>query len=393
MDKVKQLYGRPWNEREYIVALHYYFTHREAPRHETADYILELANTLGRTPSAIVMRMENFGSLDSETNHARKGLANLGPLCRKVFSEWKDRQETLKACAEVLIRDAGASETMSLFEPETVTMPKAFGRYELLDRIGEGGSGTVFSCVDVSSRKNYAIKIIRADNRFDRETVHRFSREMRILASTEHPHVIKLHERNLDTEDSFPAFVMDLAEPSLSQHLQAAMDIYGETRPCLSLEERVTIFRSILQGVEALHAAGVIHRDINPNNVLRLPGGEWVLSDFGLAKYLLSAASATTFITNTHAGWGTAYYAAPEQYRDFKRTDERSDIYALGILLWELFSHAWPPPDLRHSGMPENLAQIFETAIQRDPLSRYQTTSEMLGAFDTAVQSSGEQSQ
>jgi hypothetical protein len=232
MDKVKQLYGRPWNEREYIVALHYYFSHREAPRHETADYILELANTLGRTPSAVVMRMENFGSLDSETDHARKGLGNLGPLCRKVFSDWEERQETLKACAEVLIRDASASETMSLFEPEIVTMPKAFGRYELLDRIGDGGSGTVFSCVDVNSRKNYAIKIIRADDRFDRETVHRFSREMRILASTEHPHVIRLRERNLDTEDSFPAFVMDLAEFSLAQHLQSTLALASQPRCC-----------------------------------------------------------------------------------------------------------------------------------------------------------------
>jgi len=389
MDKARQLYGRPWSEREYVIALHYYFRYREEFRHVSTAYIMEQADVLGRTPAAVVMRMENFGSLDRDANDNRKGLANLGPIGRKVFFDWRDRQDSLRACAELLIRETAAPETISLFEPEAIVMPKAFDRYELLDRIGDGGSGTVFSCVDVLSKQAYAIKIIRADNQFDREIVHRFSREMRILGATDHPNVIRFHECNLGVEDTFPAFVMDLAECSLAQHMQTVMDKVGEIRPCLAAEEAALIFRSISSGVGALHQAGVIHRDVNPNNILRLPSGEWVLSDFGLAKYLPSAATASTFITRTHVGWGTAHYAAPEQYRDFKRTDERTDIYALGMLLWELFTRAWPPPDTRGSDMPTNLMRIFEKAVQRDAHARYESTTALLRDFDAAMPPEG----
>lgn len=385
MSKVEQLYGKPWSEREYVIALHFYYEHRESPRHENAAHIQELAKLLGRTPASIVMRMENFGSIDPDANRARKGLAHIAPMCRKVLLEWKDRRPHLRACAELLIREVSAAHSLNLFEPDPVKLPKAFDRYELLDRIGDGGFGSVFSCVDVESGREYAIKIIRADNRFDPETLHRFSREMRILSSVMHPNVIRLHERNLDTERTFPAFVMDLAQCSLTDFLQEGSHGRTGQRPCLGTDQAAAIFESVAAGIEALHAAKVIHRDVNPNNVLLLPSGAWVLADFGLAKFLQTAPAASSFVTKTHVGWGTAYYAAPEQYRDFKRTDERTDIYALGMLLWELLSAAWPPPDVHNPGTPGSLGQVFCKAVQREPQDRYQSVAELVEDFRSAL--------
>ncbi len=385
MGNAEQLYGRPWSEREYVIALHYYFENRDCPRHENSNYVRELAKLLGRTPASIVMRMENFGSIDRDTNSEKKGLANIGPMCGKVFFDWKERRESLQACADLLIREASTARTLNLFEPNPVTLPKAFDRYELLDRIGEGGFGSVFSCIDAESGQQYAIKIIRPDNRFDRETLHRFSREIRILSSIDHPNIIRLHERNLDSEDTYPAFVMDLAQCSLTHYLQLAMEKGNGKRPCIDLTEATSILRSIASGVHALHSASVIHRDINPNNVLLLSDGTWALADFGLAKFLPSAATATSFVTKTHVGWGTAYYAAPEQYRDFKRTDERTDIYALGMLMWELFAGAWPPPDVHNPGIPSYLAIIFGRAVEREPEARYQSVTDFLAEFNQAL--------
>lgn len=382
---VKQLYGTPWSESDFIVALHYYFLNHEKPRHETSGYILELARLLGRTPASVVMRMENFESLDHDGNPERKGLGKGGPSCRRVFLDWEKRRDALHSCAAVLIRQKQPNDTMSLFEAEHIELPKAFNRYELLDRVGDGGSGTVFSCLNTETGVRYAIKIIKTENRYDRETMHRFAREMRILASIRHDSVIHLHERNLDAEERFPAFVMDYADCSLTQYMQLMVEQDGEKRPCLERSEALSIFTSIAAGTCALHEHSVIHRDINPNNILRLPTGNWVLSDFGLAKYLPAAASVTTFVTSTHMGWGTAYYAAPEQYRDFKRTDARTDIYALGMLLWELFSTAWPAPDSRNPGLPDELELVFQRCTAREPDQRFQGVSEMLNTLESAT--------
>jgi serine/threonine protein kinase len=112
--------------------------------------------------------------------------------------------------------------------------------------------------------------------------------------------------------------------------------------------------------------------------------GTWVLADFGLAKFIGTAAVATSFVTQTRMGWGTAYYAAPEQYRDFKRTDEKTDVYAAGDLLWELFSSGWPPPELGRPDLPKRLEEVFLRAVARDPCHRHCTIAELTDHFNAA---------
>jgi tRNA A-37 threonylcarbamoyl transferase component Bud32 len=390
LGSAKSLYGEPWSDREFVIVLHYYFLNQSLPCHKDSEFVREVARLLGRTPASIAMRMENFANLDSDTNRSHKGLSNGGPRCREVFLKWKNRPEHLRSTVEFLL-DEHQEAQPDLFTPERVLLPKAFQKYELLDHIGDGGFGSVLSCVDVHSGKSYALKILRTENRFDRQLLHRFFREIRILRSFRHAHVIRLHEDNLETEQSFPAFVMDLAECSLTQYLGDLKEQHGRQRPYLETHESTVVFRSICAAVQALHnhTPRIVHRDINPNNILLLPEGSWVLADFGLAKFVRTAALASSFVTNTRRVGGTTFYAAPEQHEDFTKTDERTDIFALGMLLWELFTRAsgsaWP--QMAQPELPSGLDAVFGKAVQREQAARYQTVREMAADFEIALKS------
>jgi serine/threonine protein kinase len=379
------LYGRPWSEREYILALDAYLSKKDEPRHENSPFIKELARLTGRTPASICMRMENFASIDPAEASHRRGLRKISVVCKRVYDHWKDKPGHLQSCADVLRREAEEkrSPTLGLFESDPVALPRAFGKYELLDPIGRGSFGAVYSCLNVETNALGAIKVLSVDGLHDDEARHRFLREMRALRYVEHPNVIRLHDDNLDSEDKLPAFVMELAESSLTEYANDG----ARGRPLFTTEEGTAIVRSMIAAVKALHEhkPRIIHRDLNPNNILRLPDGRWVLADFGLAKFLGTGRVTTTFATRTQAGLGTIYYAAPEQYQDFKRTDARVDVYALGMLLWELFNTVGPPPDRHTSGLTGKLLEVFLRATERNPDVRYPDVGEFAEAFEAAI--------
>ena len=306
----------------------------------------------------------------------------------KVFNDWASDRSALSQCADFLKREA-ESAYLPLFEPDLVPMPKAFGKYELGDLIGEGMFGVVYSCLQTQSLAPFAIKIIRAEKIHDKEVRARFLREMRALKAVRNPNIIALHDDNLDSEMSVPAFIMDLAETSLHDYITEKAKEIGEggERPFLDRDKAVSIFSQILAGVEALHshARTIIHRDINPGNILRLPDGTWVLADFSLAKFLTSSPVTTTFSPDSSSAWVTEGYAAPEQYRDFKGTDHRADIYALGVLLWELFSAAWPPRRPDFLALPESLEPICAKATSWEADDRYASVGQLAEAFEQAV--------
>jgi serine/threonine-protein kinase len=109
------------------------------------------------------------------------------------------------------------------------------------------------------------------------------------------------------------------------------------------------------------------------------------LSDFSLVKFLQTAPLSTSFLTTAQAGWGTAYYTAPEQYRNFADADEKADIYAVGILIWELFTSSTPPPDRSDLGLSPKLSVLVSRATARDPQKRFATISDLSDDFESAV--------
>jgi len=391
MTTPEHLYGRPWSEPEFLIVLHYYFKHHDDPRHEGTPFVNDLSRILGRTVSSVLMRMENYASIDPAVKEARVGLIHINDFGRRLFEKWGNQPSALELTAGVLIRQAEQKDVPDLFDPSPIKIPKAFGRYELVDQLGEGTSGLVFSCIDTESQKAFAIKIIHSHIVQDAEIFHRFLREIHALKAVSHQNVIALHHDNLDTERTFPAFIMDLATHSLTGYLEEARHCQTERkRPILGFTESQTIIHAAMDAVEALHqnVPKLIHRDINPNNLLRLPDGRWVLADFGLAKFLSTAPVSTSFQTTTHRGWGTMWYTAPEQYDDFMNSTDRTDVYSLGMLIWELFTATGPPPsDL---GLPARLADLYRKATARDPHQRYSSVDELRREFIRAVKAAAQ---
>jgi tRNA A-37 threonylcarbamoyl transferase component Bud32 len=385
---VNELYGQPWKAREYIVVLAAYVESKGRMLDIESPEIKSLSLLLGRTPAAILMRMENFASLDSTV--ARKGLINVSPFCREIFDDWANRFDQLQAVAEFIKHELSAPMQIGLFEAPAARIPTDFNRYEMLELIGQGGFGEVYSCVKKATGELFALKILRADKIQDKESLHRFAREMRALRAVSSPCIIELYEDNLESEDRFPAFIMDLGLHSLASYIQkhCPPSLCTSARACPPFTVAVSVMESMLEATKVLHAQkpSILHRDINPNNIIQLPDGRWVLADFSLAKFVGTVSGSSAFSTAyTQRGWATSYFAPPEQIQYFKHTDEKADIYSLGILLWELFSPSWPPPLIAKAQLPAELDKIFRCAANPEYDDRYSSVAQFADDFSIAV--------
>jgi eukaryotic-like serine/threonine-protein kinase len=245
------------------------------------------------------------------------------------------------------------------------------GPYRLLCEIGSGGMGTVFLAerADAEFDRQVAIKLIRGIP--TRESAERLRRERQILAKLEHPHIARLLDGGT-SPDGQPYLVMEYVD--------------GEplTRWCrerkLPLTARVELFRKVCLAVQYAHQRLVIHRDLKPANVLVRRDGEPALLDFGIAKLLDPNASGRQ--EATHAQWFTPTYAAPEQ-RSGEAVSTATDVYALGLLLYELLTEQVPAPGAdghfaparleRPDGsrVPADLGLIIRQATHADPARRY----------------------
>jgi tRNA A-37 threonylcarbamoyl transferase component Bud32 len=233
-------------------------------------------------------------------------------------------------------------------------------------RLGSGGFGEVWACTSEGVR--YAKKKLTAT---DEDSVARFQREVRILSKLDHPNIVKVVAKKLQTSPYW--YVMPLYRRSLEAELPA---LVGD-------EQRVRkIFTAILDGVEYAHGEGVIHRDLKPGNVLMNSDDDVVVSDFGLGR-MLDAES--TRRTQSGEPMGTRLYMAPEQWSSAKEADERSDIYTLGRILYAL--HTGPLDSTHHdlANVPPNVRVVISKCTQQQPDKRFQSVTELKEAWLIAV--------
>ncbi|MCK6623777.1 MAG: SUMF1/EgtB/PvdO family nonheme iron enzyme [Anaerolineae bacterium] len=265
------------------------------------------------------------------------------------------------------------------------------GRYHLEALLGQGGMSTVYRASDPNLRRTVAVKLIHPHLSHNPEFVRRFEQEAAAVAQLRHPNIIQVYDFNHDNG----VYYMVL-EYVPGETLQARLIALHNAQQRLPLTETVQIMAALSDAVAYAHRQGMIHRDLKPANVMLNAQGQPILMDFGVAKILGEAHH-----TATGAVVGTALYMSPEQARG-EHPDERSDIYSLGVMLFEMITgeppfqadsavslmlkHVTQPvPDIRQiaQNVPDLLVALTEKALAKDPAERYPTAADMALALRT----------
>jgi eukaryotic-like serine/threonine-protein kinase len=253
-------------------------------------------------------------------------------------------------------------------------------RYEVLDEIGRGGMGAVYSAFDRLLGREVAIKIGNALP--STELQARLTREARVIARLEHPGIVPVHDFGL-LADGRPFYVMKRVHGNT---LQACIDAAAP------LPERLRIFERVCEAEAFAHARGIIHRDLKPANVMVGTFGEVMVMDWGVARVLdagrvspadAGASARTLATTGTNAGTvlGTPGFMPPEQMQNRGEVDERADVYALGAMLFAALTGHAPPNDAtaavrqieRDRTIPPPLRSICRCALSPSRADRYQS--------------------
>ncbi len=256
------------------------------------------------------------------------------------------------------------------------------GRYELLEKIGEGGMSRVYRGRDNLLRRSVAVKILKDQMTGDADFIRRFRREAQAAAGLSHPHIVNVYD--VGEENEIYYIVMEYVDgKNLKQYIRE--------KGRLAVSEAVAIARQIAEALAQAHAAGVIHRDIKPQNILFSRDGQVKVADFGIAI----AADGST-LTCSDDVFGSVHYFSPEQARG-NLAGKQSDLYSLGIILYEMVTGRVPfsgespvsvamkhvqepiePPRRLVPSIPEPLERIILKAVQKEPAKRYQDAESFL---------------
>jgi len=263
------------------------------------------------------------------------------------------------------------------------------GRYQVLSELGRGGMGIVFQAYDKQLKEQVAIKLLSPLLSADREALERLTREVSLARRITHQNVIRIHD--LSEVNGLHYVSMEyFGGSNLKEHLK-------RTGP-LSLLAAYQILSQICDGLQAAHSQGVVHRDLKSQNIMIGPSLQVKIIDFGLARSVhLEGMTATGLIM------GTPEYMAPEQVAG-KHVDERADIYALGVILYEMLTGRVPftgesaiaigfqqlkdPPPAPRSinpQIPEEVERIILKALEKNPIDRYRTAGELQKDFEMTL--------
>ena len=269
---------------------------------------------------------------------------------------------------------------------------QSLGHYHILEQLGEGGMAVVYKAFDTHLETDVAVKVIRTENIFPsalKRTLKRFEREAKALTRLDHPNIVKVLDHG--EQDEIPYLVMPYLPGGTLKELIGNTSRTG-------WQEAALLLAPIALALEEAHRHEIIHRDVKPANILITGSGQPMLSDFGVAKVL--QADETMDLTGTGVGVGTPAYMAPEQGQG-KPVDARTDIYALGVVFYELvtgrkpysadtpmailhkqLSEPLPRPSKIVPDLPARIEQILLKALAKNPENRYQA----MGTFALALE-------
>jgi serine/threonine protein kinase len=279
-------------------------------------------------------------------------------------------------------------------------LQRALGDAYLLEReLGGGGMSRVFLALERALGRKVVVKVLLPELAAG-VNVDRFRREIQLAAQLQHPHIVPL--LSAGEAEGLPYFIMPYVT---GESLRTRVAREGE----FPIAETVRILRDVVSALAYAHASGVIHRDVKPDNVL-LSGGVAVVTDFGVAKAVTASADAagTTSLTSLGVALGTPAYMAPEQATASPNTDHRADIYAFGIVAYEMLTGTPPfggrsapqvlaaqvveepePVERRRPAVPPMLATLVKECLAKRPADRPQTAAEVMHVLDAIATPSG----
>ncbi len=264
------------------------------------------------------------------------------------------------------------------------------GRYEILEQLGRGGMGLVYKAHDQQLDEVVVLKLLRADLARAEGMAKRFRSEIKLARRVRHPNVCAIHEFGQDGEFCF-----------ITMELVDGADLKREMRRkgALATAEAFDVALQLASGLQAIHEGGIVHRDLKTANIMRDRTGRVRLMDFGIAKQVHSD---STGVTLTGQVIGTPEYMSPEQALG-TAVDYRSDVYALGVVLFEIFTGRVPfqgetpiatlrkqvndPPPLagaEAAGLPRTMVAVLARALAKEPEARYGTAAELRDAIEWA---------
>lgn len=289
----------------------------------------------------------------------------------------------------------GPSESLSSFQ--AVSNAQALlntDKYKIKGLIGRGGMGEVYQAFQPALQRNVAVKLIHTHLAQTPQMIERFQREARMVASLRHPGIIQVHD--FDMAGTIFYMVMEFVP---GQSLKQYLDHRRMSGQQMTLSEVWSLFYAITEAMAYAHRQGVIHRDLKPANILLTARNEPILVDFGLSKIVSDQG-----LTLSGEIFGTPAYMSPEQGKG-EQTDARTDVYALGIILYELVlgSHPFsgntpfeivskhlndPPPSIIsiNPSLPKALDRIIQKALAKTPDERYQSAQELLTALQNEIE-------
>ncbi|MBN1273020.1 MAG: protein kinase [Candidatus Aminicenantes bacterium] len=305
--------------------------------------------------------------------------------CPKCQAEVRDDSRFCSKCGAPIhpSDETFISQTRTILKPIEELMPgtELAGKYRIDEVAGRGGMGIVYKAEDTKLKRHVALKFLPPELIKDKQAKERFILEARTAAALSHPNICTIHEINEQDSQSFIA--MEYVE---GKNLREILN-----KGPLEIEKVLDITIQIAQGLDEAHRKGIIHRDIKSSNVMVTEKGQAKIMDFGLAKI-----KGTTLFTRKGTTLGTVAYMSPEQARG-KDLDHRSDIWSLGVMLYEMLSgelpftgdreasilysvvHEEPKPlkEIRRD-LPPELQQITNRALRKKRESRYGSAAEML---------------
>jgi len=305
--------------------------------------------------------------------------------CPKCHSDNPDTKRFCGECGTQLPPSeeisARPTETLETPKEELTTGSTFAGRYQIIEELGKGGMGKVYKAQDTDLKEKVAIKLLKPEIAADKKTIERFRNELKFARKIRHKNVCQMYD--LNKEEGAHYITMEYVA---GEDLKSMIRMMGQ----LSSGKTIFIAKQVCEGLAEAHRLGVVHRDLKPQNIMIDKDGNARIMDFGIARSLK-----TKGITATGVMIGTPEYMSPEQVEG-KDVDQRSDIYSLGVILYEMVTGRVPfegdtpfTIGMKHKGeepkdpkelntqLPEDLNLIILRCLEKDREKRYQSAGEV----------------